>query len=48
MKKNEELQMILRDVSYQFEKEEYERSLLKLEKASKLIIAKLNAYNKRR
>ena len=48
MKKNEELQMILRDVIFKFEKEEYERSMLDLRKAGKLIISRLNARNKRR
>lgn len=47
MKKDEKLRMILREVSGKFEKEKYEDSLLELEKASKLIIQTLNAYNRR-
>lgn len=48
MKKEEKLKMILREVLSKFEKEEYEDSLLQIEKAGKLIIASLNAYNKKR
>lgn len=48
MKKNETLKMILREVVGKFEKEQYEDSLLNIEKASKLVIKELNAYNKKR
>ena len=48
MKKDEELKMVLREVIGSFDQEEYERSLLQLEKAGKLIIASLNAYNRKR
>ena len=47
MKKDEELDFKLRDVLNNFKKEEYERSLLALEEAGKLIIASLNAYNRK-
>ena len=48
MKKEEKLKMILREVLSNFEKEQYEDAILTLEKAGKLIIASLNAYNKKR
>lgn len=48
MKKSEELQIILREVVEKFKKEEYEISLMKLEKAGKLIITSLNTYNKKK
>ena len=47
MKKSEKLQIILREIVGKFEKEEYEISLIELEKAGKLIITSLNAYNKK-
>ena len=47
MKKEEKLKMILREVLNKFEKEQYEDSLLNFEKGGKLIIASLNAYNKK-
>jgi len=47
MKKDEKLKMILREIERNFNKEQYEDSLLKLEEAGKLIIASLNAYNKK-
>jgi hypothetical protein len=48
MKKDEELNLKLRDVLKNFKDEEYERSLLSLDAAGKLIIAALNIYNRKK
>lgn len=48
MKKDEELDFKLREVLGNFQKEEYEKSLLILEEAGKLVISALNVYNKRK
>lgn len=48
MKKKETLELKLREVMFNFEKEDYEKSLLALEKAGKMIISSLNTYNRKR
>lgn len=47
MKKEDELKMKLDEVYYQFKEEKYDLALMSLEKAGKLIITSLNAYNKK-
>ena len=47
MKKDETLKMKLDEVLWNFKKEEYEKSLLQLEEAGKMIISSLNAFNKK-
>lgn len=47
MKKDETLQRLLREVIGKFEREEYENSLMELEKAGKLIISSLNIKNRK-
>ena len=45
MKKEEELKMLLDEVLFQFKKENYNLSVMGLEKAGKFIIKELNNYN---
>ena len=48
MEKEEELKMKLSIVQNEFKKENYEKALLKLEEAGKIIVVALNAYNSKR
>ena len=47
MKKDEELKRSLEDVLFQFEKGRYDLALRALEKSGRLIVASLNAHNKK-